>query len=227
MAAQTKQLAQEFATLGPWVSLFEIYCGLRGLEQAMMDIALEPEFVSAVLDKIEAIQTAVMENVFAHTQGALDAVFVSDDMGSQQGLLIAPAMWEEHIRPRFQRWCDLIHAHGATVFHHTDGAARPLIPQYIEIGVDVLNPIQHKCTGMEMDGLKRDFGSALIFHGGVDTQEVLPFRDAAAVRAETRACLAQLGAGGGFICCSCHNIQAGTPLENILAMIDTVHTFKT
>jgi len=224
---RARQLAQEFATLGPWVSLFEIYCTMRGLEQAMMDVALEPEFVNAALDKIEAIQTAMLENMFAHTKGALDAVFVSDDMGSQQGLLIAPGMWEEFIKPRFTRWCDLIHAHGVKVFHHTDGAVRPLIPQYIEKGVDVLNPIQHKCPGMEMEGLKRDFGSALIFHGGVDTQDVLPFRDAAAVRAETRACLEQLGAGGGFICCSCHNIQAGTPVENILAMIETVQAHWT
>jgi len=226
-AARAGELAREYATLGPWVSFFEVYCNMRGLEQAMVDIALEPEFVSAALDKIEAIQTAMLENMLGRMRGVLDAVFVSDDMGSQQGLLISPGMWEEFIKPRFKRWCDLIHAHGMKVFHHTDGAVRPLIPQYIEIGVDVLNPIQHKCPGMEMEGLKRDFGSALIFHGGVDTQDVLPFRDAAAVRAETRACLEQLGAGGGFICCSCHNIQAGTPVENILAMIETVQSQRT
>ncbi len=223
MGAQTKQLAQEFATLGPWISLFEIYCGLRGLEQAMMDLVLEPEFVTAALDRIDAIQTAMLENIFAHTGDALDAVFISDDMGSQQGLLISPATWEEFFQPRFKRWCDLTHAHGAKVFHHTDGAVRPLIPRYIELGVDVLNPIQHICPGMDMAALKRDFGAKLIFHGGVDTQDVLPFRDPAAVCAETRACLEALGPG--FICCSCHNIQAGTPVDNILAMIDTVHKF--
>lgn len=226
VGARARALAQEFATLGPWVSLFEIYCNMRGLEQAMMDIALEPALVNAALDKIEAIQTAMLENMLAATKGVLDAVFISDDMGSQQGLLISPGMWEEFIKPRFRRWCDMIHAHGVKVFHHTDGAVRPLIPQYVEIGVDVLNPIQHKCPGMEMDRLKRDFGSALIFHGGVDTQEILPFRDADAVRAETRACVEQLGAGGGFICCSCHNIQAGTPVENIVAMIETAQACR-
>lgn len=226
MARQGEELSREFATLGPWVSLFEIYCGMRGLEQAMMDLALEPELVQAALDRIEGVQTAMLENVLSRMKGTLDAVFVSDDMGSQQGLLMSPEMWREFIKPRFKRWCDLIHAYGVKVFHHTDGAVRPLIPEYIEIGVDILNPIQHKCPGMEMAGLKKDFGDALIFHGGVDTQEVMPFRDTEAVRAETHACLTQLGEGGGYICCSCHNIQAGTPIENIVAMIETVKGWR-
>lgn len=223
MAIQTKECAQEFGTLGPWVSFFEIYCGMRGLEQAMMDLVLEPEFLTAALDKIEYIQTAMLENVFAQTGDALDFLFISDDMGSQKGLLFSPDLWREFIKPRFKRWCDMAHANGCKVLHHTDGACRPLIPEYIEIGVDILNPVQHKCAGMEMSALKRDFGEQLAFHGGVDTQDVLPFRDADAVRKETQMCADQLGKEGGFICCSCHNVQAGTPVENIVAMIETIH----
>ncbi|MCX7847350.1 MAG: hypothetical protein N2595_04915, partial [bacterium] len=136
MEKQVKELANEFATLGPWVSLFEIYCLMRGIEQALVDVALEPELVHRALDKIEEVQTGMLENVLARTRGELDAVFVSDDMGSQQGLLMSPGMWEEFIKPRFERWCKLIHAYGVRVFHHTDGAVRELIPRYIELGVD-------------------------------------------------------------------------------------------
>jgi uroporphyrinogen decarboxylase len=150
-------------------------------------------------------------------------VFISDDIAGQKSLLLSPRMWQRHLQPRLKRWCELIHAHGLRVFYHTDGAARPLLKPILDCGVDVLNPIQHACPGMDLAGLKREFGSRIIFHGGVDNQEALPRGTPERVRAEVRECLRTLGAGReGFICCSCHNVQAGTPLENILAMVQTV-----
>ena len=98
-----------------------------------------------------------------------------------------------------------------------------MIPHLIEAGIDVLNPIQHVCPGMDRKGLKEKYGDRLLFHGGVDNQSVLPFGSPEEVRGETRQCLQTLGESGGYICCSCHNIQAGTPVENILALLDTVH----
>ncbi|ACB76167.1 uroporphyrinogen decarboxylase family protein [Opitutus terrae] len=216
--------AQDFAVIGPWVSFFEIYCQLRGLEQAMMDLVESPEYVEATLDRIEAIQTEMMKRYFTRARGCLDLVFVSDDIAGQRSLLISPAMWRQHLEPRLKRWCDLIHAHGLKVFYHTDGAARPLIGPILDCGVDVLNPIQHACPGMDLAELKKEFGHRVIFHGAVDNQTVLPRGTADEVRAEVRECLRTLGAGReGFICCSCHNTQAGTPVENILAMVETVH----
>jgi uroporphyrinogen decarboxylase len=124
-----------------------------------------------------------------------------------------------------KRWCGLIHSHGLKVFYHTDGAARPLLKPILDCGVDVLNPIQHICPGMDMAELKREFGKQVIFHGGVDNQSVLPFGTPDDVRAEVKRCLATLGAGReGFICSSCHNVQPGPPLENILAMVETAKT---
>jgi uroporphyrinogen decarboxylase len=150
-------------------------------------------------------------------------VFISDDIAGQQSLLMSAGMWQEHLQPRLKRWCGLVHAHGLKVFYHTDGAARPLLKPILDCGVDVLNPIQHACPGMAMAELKKEFGARVIFHGGVDNQRVLPRGTPDDVRRETRDCLATLGAGReGFICGSCHNVQAGTPLENIFAMIETV-----
>ncbi len=215
--------AQEFAVIGPWVSFFEIYCQLRGLEQGMMDLVENEPLVEATLDRIEAIQTEMMQRFFARSAKYLNLVFISDDIAGQQSLLMAPSTWERHLRPRLKRWCDLIHAHGLKVFYHTDGAARRLLPAIIDCGVDVLNPIQHACPGMELPALKQDLGSRVIFHGGVDNQSVLPRGTPEQVRAEVRECLRTLGAGNeGYICCSCHNVQAGTPVENILALVDTV-----
>jgi uroporphyrinogen decarboxylase len=224
-AAKARAAAERFAVIGPWVSFFEIYCQMRGLEQAMCDLVENEDFVEAALDRIEETQTKMMRRFFTGAGGSLDLVFVSDDIATQQSLLLSPAAWERHLRPRMKRWCDFIHAHGLRVFYHTDGAARPLLRPIIDCGVDVLNPIQHVCTGMDMAELKKEFGGRVIFHGGVDNQFALPRGTPDDVRAETRACLRSLGAGRqGYICASCHNLQAGTPIENILAMIETVRS---
>lgn len=221
--ALAEQAATEFVVIGPWVSLFEIYCQMRGLEQALMDLAERPDYVDAVLDRIEAIQTEMMQRFFARAARYLTLVFVSDDIAGQKSLLLSPAMWQRHLQPRLRRWCDLVHAHGLRVFYHTDGAARPLLKPILDCGVDVLNPIQHACPGMDRTELKREFGHRVIFHGGVDNQSALPRGTPDQVRAEVRECLRTLGAGReGYVCCSCHNVQAGTPLANIFAMVETV-----
>ena len=222
-AALARRAAQTYAVIGPWVSLLEIYCQLRGLEQALIDLAENPALVEAALDRIEAIQAEMMRRFFARARQHLDLVFISDDIAGQKSLLLSPRLWQRYLQPRLKRWCDLVHAHGLRVFYHTDGAARPLLQPILDCGVDVLNPIQHACPGMDPAELKREFGSRVVFHGGVDNQTVLPRGTPDQVRAEVRELLHTLGAGReGFICCSCHNVQAGTPLENIFAMIETV-----
>jgi len=212
-----------FCVIGPWVSFFEIYCQMRGLEQSMIDIACEPELVDAILDRIEAIQTEMMTRFFKRAGHLLTLAFISDDIGCQTSLLISPDAWRRHLQPRMKRWCDLIHSFGIKVFYHSDGAMELMLGELIDCGIDVLNPIQHVCPGMDMAHLKKKYGDRVIFHGGVDNQSALPFGTPEVVRQETLDCLNTLGAGKeGFICCSCHNIQPGTPLENILTMVRTV-----
>jgi len=218
---QAREVHAEFLVLGPWISLLEIYCQMRGIEQAMIDIASEPLLVEAILDRIESIQTKMLHKLFNSARSYFDLVFISDDIGTQNGLFISPTAWQRHLQPRMKRWCDLIHSYGLKAFYHTDGAVEPLISDFIDCGIDVLNPIQHICAGMDTMTLKKKYGSKIIFHGGVDNQHVLPFGTSDEVRAEVRMLCDTLGADKeGFICCSCHNIQAGTPLDNILAMID-------
>lgn len=212
----------QFATLGPWVSHFEIYCHMRGMENALMDLIAEPEFVEAALDRIESIQTDLMTRVFTEMGDLVDVVFISDDLGTQQSQLMSVTDFERHLKPRIARWCCLAHRHGKKVLFHTDGSSRNFVPHLIEAGVDILNPIQHLCPGMDRAALKRDFGDQVVFHGGVENQQVLPHGSVEDVRTETRTCLETLGVDGGYILCSCHNIQAGTPVENILAMIGEV-----
>ena len=215
-----------FATIGPWLSHFEIYCHMRGMENALMDVIAEPEFMAAALDRIDEIQTRMLDGFFAELGDLIDIVFISDDMGTQESQLISVAAWETHFQPRLAAWCARIHDHGKKVLFHTDGAAREFIPGLIDCGVDILNPIQHICPGMDRAALKRDFGDRVIFHGGVENQHVLPHGTPDDVRREVLECLETLGAGGGYLPCSCHNIQAGTPVANVLAFIETVEGWK-
>jgi uroporphyrinogen decarboxylase len=131
----------------------------------------------------------------------------------------------DHIRqfllPRMRRMIDLAHQAGAFAFFHSDGAIRPVLPEMIDLGINVLNPVQWRCKGMERRALKRDFGDRVIFHGGVDNQYTLAFGSAEEVRQEVRDNLRILGAGGGYILAPCHNIQAISPPENIVALYET------
>ena len=221
-ALARKARAFDFATIGPWISHYELYCQMRGLENALMDTIAFPEFLDATVERIDAIQTVMLERMLRELGDDLDIVFISDDMGMQNSLLISLESWQRFFKPRLKNWCDLIHSYGKKVLYHTDGAARPLIPGLIECGIDILNPIQHVCPGMDTAELKEHFGKDLIFHGGIENQYALPMGTVDEVVEETRHCLDTLGKGGGYICCSCHNVQPGTPLGNILAMIDTV-----
>lgn len=221
-ALARKARSWNFATIGPWISHFEIYCQMRGLENALMDTLANPEFLDAAVERIDSIQTVMLERMLTELNDELDIVFISDDMGMQDSMLLSLDSWETHFKHRLKNWCDLIHSYGKKVLYHTDGAVLPLIPGLIECGIDILNPIQHVCPGMDRANLKQQFGNDLIFHGGVENQQILPMGTAAEVAEETRKCLDTLGKDGGYICSSCHNVQAGTPVENILAMINAV-----
>ncbi|HKJ84527.1 MAG TPA: uroporphyrinogen decarboxylase family protein [Spirochaetia bacterium] len=223
-ATEATRLACEFVTLGPWISLFEVYCSMRSLEEALMDTVANPDFVHAALDRIAWSQGEMLRRFLEAAAGAIDLVFVSDDLGTQQSLLMSPAAFDEFLFARLRNWCDTIHAHGAKVFFHTDGAAEPLIPRLIDAGIDVLNPIQHVCPGMDRKSLKAKYGSALAFHGGIENQQILPFGSPEDVAAETLACVEQLGPDR-YVPCSCHFAQADTPVDNILAMVETARGF--
>ena len=135
---------------------------------------------------------------------------------------MSPALFRRFLRPTLGRMIALAHGHGVRVFHHDAGAIRPLIPDLLDIGIDVLNPIQWRCRGMERAALARDFGSRVVFHGGVDNQQTLPFGSPADVRREVEDNLAFFSTCKGYIVAPCHNIQANTPTANIVALYETV-----
>jgi uroporphyrinogen decarboxylase len=186
-----------------------------------MDLVLDPEIVHYCLDRLFDLAYQNTLRIYEAIPGKVMITYVAEDMGAQEGLLFAPTQIHEFLIPRMKRIMDLAHQAGAYVFHHSDGAIRRIIPDMIAAGIDVLNPIQWRCKGMEREALKRDFGDHLVFHGATDNQYTLPFGTVDEVRREVEDNLRILGAGGGYILAPCHNIQAVSPPENVVAMYET------
>lgn len=191
---------------------------LCGIEKAMSDLALNPGFSRALFARISRFYLGLLDRVLAAAAGLADIVLIGDDFGTQEALLISPAMLRESVFPVLKEYFDLVHRRGLKVMLHSCGAIRPIIPELIAMGVDILNPIQVRAKGMVPEELKREFGSELCFHGGVDTQQTLPFGTQEEVAREVVDRVRVLGEGGGYILAPTHNFQRGTPVENMLAM---------
>ncbi len=204
---------------------FLTYCQLRGLEQAYIDLVINPEIVHYCLDQLFSFAYANTTRIYESIPDRVNISYVAEDMGSQTSLLFSPQQIHTFLIPRMKRMIDLAHSAGAYVFFHSDGAIRRIIPDMIDAGIDVLNPIQWRCSGMERLGLQRDFGEQLIFHGAVDNQQTLPFGSPEDVRAEVIENIHILGADGGYIIGPCHNIQANTPPENVIAMYEAGYKY--
>jgi len=202
---------------------FYLYSRLRGMERALEDLAENPALVDAAMERIYDIHATIVKRVLDAAGGLIDFVYVAEDLGTQQSLLMSPRAFRERIKPWLKKMIDLAHSRGARVFHHDDGAIRPLIPDLIEIGIDILNPIQWRCRGMEREALAAEFGSSLVFHGGIDNQLTLPFGTPEDVKRQVRENLAIFSRCKGYVVCPCHNIQANTPTENIVALYEAVH----
>jgi uroporphyrinogen decarboxylase len=212
------------AVMYGYTAIFFWHNKLRGLELSLMDVLLRPEFTRHLVRRIAETFAALYESGYQAGRGLLDITQVTDDFGSQHGLLVSRGVFERFYRPYMEQAITLAKSYGLKVFHHDDGAIRDIIPDLLDMGIDVLNPIQWRCPGMEREGLVRDFGGRVCFHGGVDNQQTLAFGSADDVRAEVEYDLKTLGGSGtGYILAPCHNIQPVTPLANVLAMYETAH----
>lgn len=214
-----------YPIIGGGYEPFLLYCSLRGMERAMMDLVEEPEIAEAALEKIYVIHEGILRRTLDVAADRIDFIYVAEDLGGQESLLMSPVAFRTFIKPRMKRMIGLAHSFGVRAFHHDDGAIRPLLPELIEIGIDVLNPIQWRCAGMERRGLARDFGAKVVFHGAVDNQNTLPFGTPEDVRREVGENIEIFGSCKGYIVAPCHNLQPITPTANILALYDAAHAY--
>lgn len=204
-----------------YMAPFYLHNLLRGLEQSLVDPLLDAEFTHYLVGRISDFFYEQHRRMFQACQGLIDVAQVTDDLGSQTGPLISMELYKEFYAPHHKRFIDLCHEFGIKVFHHDDGSCRPFLPLLVEMGIDILNPIQWTCPGMDMAELKSAFGKNICFHGAIENQRILPFGTPEEVRAEVRHCMDALASDGtGYILASCHNLQVVSPVENIIAMYD-------
>lgn len=214
-----------YPILGGCYEPFYLYCRLRGMEQALTDLAANPAMVEAAMERIYLIHEDVIRRSLQAAQGLVDFIYVAEDLGTQNALLMSMASFRRFIKPWLRKMIDLAHSFGAKVMHHDDGAIRPLLPELIEIGIDVLNPVQWRCAGMDREGLARDFGRPIVFHGAVDNQQTLPFGTPADVKQEVADNIRIFGKGKGYIVAPCHNLQPNTSTANIVALYEAVREY--
>jgi uroporphyrinogen decarboxylase len=200
---------------------FLIYKDLRGMEQAYIDLLERPELVHYCLDKHFAFAYEDTVRLYEQLPGKVLISYVAEDFGGQEALLFSRKVIRTFFMPRMKRMIDLAHRANVYAFFHSDGAIRSIIPDMIEAGIDILNPIQWRCRDMDRATLKAEFGDRLILHGGGDNQYTLPFGSVDEVRQETIDNITLMGKGGGFILAPCHNIQVVSPPENIVAFYET------
>jgi uroporphyrinogen decarboxylase len=204
---------------------FYLYCKLRGMEQALQDLLSHQDLLDDIMERMFHVFAALVTRALEAADGLVDFVYVAEDLGTQESLLMSPRAFRRSVKPWLARMIEIAHSYGAKVFHHDDGAIRPLIPDLLDIGIDVLNPVQWRCRGMERESLARDFGPQVVFHGGIDNQQTLPFASPAEVRCQVAENIGLFRHGKGHIVAPCHNIQANTPTENVVAMYDAVQEF--
>jgi uroporphyrinogen decarboxylase len=209
------------------VGIMQTAAQIRGYDKLFLDFAGNPDLAHAVLDKISSLINEMYRNYMQAVGDFVQVVVITDDQGTQNSLMISPKMFREFIKPRLKTQIESIKANAdVKVLMHCDGAILPLVEDLIEIGVDILNPIQTVVDGFkDTFALKEKFGDRICFHGGIDVQQVLPNTTPKEVRQEVARRIYDLGRGGGYIIAPCHNINVDIPVENTLAMFDAAREF--
>lgn len=199
---------------------------MRGFDRWMMDFVECPAVAEALMDRVMDVWLSICGDLLDAAGGQFDLVFYGDDVAHQSGPFLSPAMYRQYLKPRQRRVVEFVKSRTSAPFiYHTCGSVPALMPDLVDIGIDVLNPVQVAAEGMDTKRLKKEYGEVLAFWGAIDTQKVLPFGTVEDVRAEVRRRIDDLDGKGGYVVNSVHNIQPDVPPENICAMFDEAREY--
>ena len=228
---RAKQLAEEnqYAILAtPWLLFpFERAYAMQGMETFLLNMARDPDFAHALMERIAVYCKQLMGRFLEELGDNVDIIKIGDDLGTQESLMISPKMYRELLKPIHADFISFIKARtNAKVLFHSDGDVAPLIDDFVEIGVDILNPIQTSAGSMsDLPSLKKRHGKNIVFCGGIDSHRILPYGSPAEVRQEVKRVIDILGPGGGCMIGAVHTVMNDVPPENVLAMVDAVEEF--
>jgi uroporphyrinogen decarboxylase len=210
----------------PQQGIFETACLLRGFDNFLEDLALREDFVKELLARICDYMIDLYDHFLSAVGEYVQVVIVGDDVAMQDRPLISPLFYRKVVKPFHGKlWSSIKKQTDAYLFLHSCGNVHPLIPDFMELGVDILNPIQVSAADMNTLTLKREFGEKLTFWGAIDTQKVLPYGSPQDVELEVKTRIKDLAPGGGYVLCAVHNIQADVGPENILAMYGSARKY--
>lgn len=218
-----KSLPAEYAIIAPdyevGIQIYEIAWGLRGMEHFFIDLAANPKLVEAMLERITYLYTQRTKAVLQRLGKEVDIVGGGDDLGMQDRLQFSPETFRKIFKPHYLKaYSEVRSISSAAIHFHCCGSCVDILDDLIDVGVNILHPIQPMARGMDLAELKKRFGKHLTFHGGIDTQRVVPFGTVEEVKAETIKCFEILGKGGGYILGPSHCFQPNDPMENIAAI---------
>ncbi len=223
---EATESSEHFVVVGGFTPLFYLIGDLCGMEKALMDISLNPDVVFALCEKIEEFYTGYFSRVAEVCGDAVDAIAFGDDFSSQQGMLMSPQSWRHCFKPVWARLFDLAARSGYKVMFHSCGSMAEVIPDLIDAGLDVLYPIQPTARSMQVDFLRKEFGSTLSFYGGVDVQQLLPFGTAAQIEKEVVRIAGLFERRGGFVLSTSHVIMEDVPDDNVLKLYEVIRNIS-
>jgi uroporphyrinogen decarboxylase len=205
-----------------YVTIFETAWAIRGFEEMLADLVLRPDFAEALFDRLTELRVVQARQL---AEAGVDVLRLGDDVASQTGMLISPALWRRWFRPRMARIIDVARAvkPDIHVFYHSDGDCRAIVPELIEIRVTVLNPVQPEC--MDPAALKREYGDRLAFWGTVGTQSTMPHGSPKEVREVVRERIETVGKGGGLLISPTHTLEPDVPWENLIAFVEAIKEY--
>ena len=218
---------EEFAVaIGNWTSVFCEICDFFGMEQSLILLYENPKLIEAAVERIEHFYLQYCERLFAAANGKADFFHMWDDFSSQRGLIMSADTWRRFFKPTIKKMFALAKKNDLYVWFHSCGVIVDVMPDLIDMGMDVWETVQVHLDGNDPDMLKREFGSHITFAGGLGTQNVLPHGTPEQVREEVRSKIRILGKGGGYLCNSDHVIKKDVPVENTIALFDEINRFR-
>lgn len=208
-------------------SFFKLAMYLRGFENFLLDLISNKVLAEAIVNRLFEFHYGITEKIFKKYAENIDIFMMGDDFGTQTGPMIRLETFRHFFKEPIKKMIELCHRYNIKAMLHSCGSIKIFIPDLIDIGLDILNPIQHTAADMDMKELKKEFGKNICFHGGIDVQKVLPFGSKKEIEKEVRECIEILGKDGGYICAPSHNLQADIPVENIIYMYEVAssHAF--
>ncbi len=207
-------------SVGKLNHIFMLACRLRGMDRLLLDMATEPALAEALIEKVAVFAVELNRRSLEHVGTQADQYVLWDDVAMQSGLMMSPAHWNKYLR----RWYEILFQdakqYGLKVFYHCCGSFHPIIPTLIDLGVDILDPVQTSARDMDLRTLKRRYGNNVCWHGGIDVQRLLPCGTVSEVREAVLDAKELFGSGGGIVLGPSHEITPDTPIENILAIYE-------